>query len=304
MLIIEQETMIISVMSGKGGAGKTSVAVNLALCAERDMQFVDCDVEEPDSHLFLSVSFSSSRYVSAKIPVIDEFRCTLCGKCSDFCAYNALAIMGERILVFPELCHSCDGCALLCPEKAITWREKPVGRIERGMAENMLSHHRIDFRRAILSIGEQHSGILIRSLVDMIEGKGLICIDSPPGTSLLGGIVRKSDCALIVAEPTASGRADLERMSRLIDYYDVPAGVVINRSSGKDSRIEEFCQHKRLPVLGRIPHDPEIARLHSQGAPFVLYCEERRKEMAALFSAILSFMSTRNKTKLAKEPSP
>jgi MinD superfamily P-loop ATPase len=281
--------MIVSVMSGKGGAGKTSVAVNLALCAKSDVQFIDCDVEEPDSHLFLPVSFSSSRHVSVKIPAVDEFRCTRCGKCSGFCAYNALAQMGEKLLVFPELCHSCNGCALLCPEKAITYRERPVGRVERGRAENLLSHHMIDFHHAILSIGEQHSAVLIRFLMNLAEGEGLIIIDSPPGTSLLGLIARRSDCALIVAEPTASGRADLERMFRLIEYYDVPAGVVINRSSGKDSRIEEFCQQKGLPILGRIPYDPEIARLHSQGKPFVLHCEERREEMTNLFDALISF---------------
>jgi MinD superfamily P-loop ATPase len=268
--------MIISVISGKGGTGKTTVAVNLALSAGRELSLIDCDVEGPNADLFLPIRYHSSRSFSMKTPVIDRGRCTLCGKCSAFCAYNALAVLEEKVLVFPDLCHSCLGCACLCPEKAISFRERPVGKIEQGEVPERDGGALLHFIRGEALVAEHRAKFLIRRVKEYIY-KGLdAIIDAPPGTVLAAEAMRGTDLSLIVAEPTRFGLSDLARIHALSQAMELPAAVIINKSGDSDFLIEDFCTAQNISVIGKVPQDPRIASRYAQGIAISLEQESYR----------------------------
>jgi len=283
--------MIVSVTSEKGGTGKTTVAVNLALCAGRELTIVDCDVEGPNIHLFLPLRYHSSRVFSLKTPVIDMERCTLCGVCREFCAYNALAVLGGKVLVFPELCHSCLGCALLCPEKAISFRERPIGRIEKGEVTLSGQEPHISFIRGEANITEQHSKFLIRAVKESIDRDCDAIIDCPPGTVLASSAMRNSDMCLIVAEPTLFGISDLSRNCELAQAMALPVSVLINKSGPSDSLVEQFCASRNIDIIDRLPYSTEVAESLSKGIAISMEYEKYRSFFNDLSRRIFSSSS-------------
>jgi len=281
--------MIISVASGKGGTGKTLVATNLALSLqdETEVQFLDCDVEEPNAHILLKPAIEQRETVSIPIPEIDERKCTYCGKCAEVCAYNALAVLKDRVLVFPELCHGCGACSYLCPEDAISEVEKEIGIVEMGHAKQ------IEFIHGRLAVGEAMAPPIIRRVKEHIDSKRTVIIDVPPGTSCpVVEAVKESDYCLLVTEPTPFGLNDLALAVETIKKLDIPCGVVINRAGVGDNKVEEYCLNEGIPVLLQIPLDTQIARLYSQGVPLVEGMPQWRPAFHGLFADIQQFMST------------
>jgi MinD superfamily P-loop ATPase len=256
--------MIVSVASGKGGTGKTTVAAGLALALRPALavQFLDCDVEGPNAHFFLKPVLKESREVQTPVPDIDEDRCTRCGRCAEVCAYNALAVVKDAVLVFPELCHGCGGCSLLCPERAIRETGRRIGIVESGWADGM------KFSRGRLDVGRAMSPPLIRSLKRDIDPGRMVVIDAPPGTSCpVVESLRGSDFCLLVTEPTPFGLHDLELAAGAAGEMNIPRGAVINRSSpGEgDAEVREFCAREGIPVLMTIPFDRRIAEAYARG---------------------------------------
>ena len=248
--------MKVAVASGKGGTGKTLVAVNLAsvVAAVRPTTLVDCDVEAPNAHLFLRPELTEREEVSKKVPSIDERRCTECGACTAACEFKALAFMAGHALVFEELCHGCGRCRLVCPADAITEKEHPLGVIERGTAGDLT------FAHGRLHIGEAMASPIIRELKRGLPETESIVLDTPPGTacpviSTLHGV----DAVLLVTEPTPFGLHDLRAAVNVARILELPAGVVINRDGIGDEDVERYCEEEGLPILLRIPFDRRIA---------------------------------------------
>ncbi|KPJ50013.1 MAG: (4Fe-4S)-binding protein [candidate division Zixibacteria bacterium DG_27] len=288
--------MIISVASGKGGTGKTTVAVNLALFLAREnsakVQLLDCDVEEPNAHLFLKPNLESSWPVSIPVPRIDKSKCTYCGKCAEVCAFNALAVLKDQVLVFDQLCHGCGGCALLCPEKAITEQDREMGILETGKSGS------IDFVHGRLNIGEAMAGPLIRTVKERIDPNSVTIIDVPPGTSCpVVESVKGSDYTLLVTEPTPFGLNDLELAVGLVRALEIPTGVVINRADLGDLKVKEYCEKEAIPVLSEIPYDPNLARLYSRGVAILHREEKYLRVFARMWSLIESRVEVESQTK-------
>lgn len=272
--------MKIAVASGKGGTGKTTVSVNLALSLTH-VQLLDCDVEEPDCNIYLQLPLKKLEDVSVPVPEIDKEKCTFCGKCSEFCQYNALAIFPQDALVFKDLCHGCGGCTILCPENAIKEKKKCVGIIESGSASSL------EFLRGVLNIGEAMATPVIAALKEKINSEKTVILDAPPGTAC-PVIETVSDCdfCILVTEPTPFGLHDLKLAVKLTRILNVPCGVVINKAGIGDNSVEEYCKEHNIPVLMKIPHRREIAELCSEGIPFVKELPSWRKQFRNLFLAI------------------
>jgi len=277
--------MIISVASGKGGTGKTTVAVNLALAVQdaRPVQFLDCDVEEPNAHFFLRPRIEKRQDVFTLIPEIDGSLCTSCGQCTRVCAYNAVAVVQGVGLVFSELCHGCGACALFCPEKAIREVGERIGVIESGQAGEM------DFLQGRLDIGRAMSPPLIRALKKRIKRGQTIIIDAPPGTSCpMVESVKRSDFCLLVTEPTPFGLHDLELAAATAKEMKIPRGVVINRATpgDGDGKIRDFCAAEGIPVMMAIPFDRRIAEAYSRGRTILQALPDFRGAFLELFEDI------------------
>lgn len=272
--------MIVAVASGKGGTGKTTVATNLALSVG-DIRFVDCDVEEPNANVFIKAELDREEEVevTVSVPAIDDGRCDYCGDCASFCAYNALAAVPGEVLVFPELCHACLGCKIVCPQDAISFTERPIGVLERGTAGD------ISFSHGLLNVGEIQAIPLIQRLKHDLQGD--VIIDAPPGTSCpVIESVQDADYGILVTEPTPFGLHDLELMADVMQQLGIPHGVVINRSGIGDAGVEDFCRERDIPVLLRIPQSTAIARLYSQGQAFVAAHSEWQQRFRGLWERI------------------
>jgi MinD superfamily P-loop ATPase len=275
--------MIISVASGKGGTGKTTVAVSLALslARKRPVQFLDCDVEEPNAHLFIKPSIDRTIPVFIPVPEVDEAICTFCGKCAEVCAYNAIAVIKNKVLVFSELCHGCGGCSLLCPEKAIKEVGKKIGVLEFGAAGNL------QFVHGKLDIGQPMSPPLIRAVKKSINTKRTVIIDVPPGTSCpVIEAIKGSDFCLLVTEPTPFGLHDLRLAVETVRQLKIPLGVIINRTGLGDRDVEAYCQKENILILMTIPFDREIAAAYSEGIPVVEAIPAYRQEFFEIFERI------------------
>jgi len=282
--------LIISVASGKGGTGKTTVAVNLALTLRSGspVQFLDCDVEEPNAHFFLKPRFGESREVHTPIPEVDEKLCTYCGRCAEVCAYNALAVVKDAVLIFSELCHGCGACCLLCPETAIKETGKRVGVLESGWAGD------IRFVHGRLDIGQAMSPPLIRALKKEMDPGRTVVIDAPPGTSCpVIESLKRSDFCLLVTEPTPFGRHDLELAAGAAKKMGIPSGVVINRASLRngEGEVRELCAREGIPVLMSIPFDREIAEAYSRGQTIIDALPAYRTAFLDLFEDIKKLLS-------------
>ena len=273
--------MVISIASGKGGTGKTTVATSLALSINNGVQFLDCDVEEPNAHIFLKPQINQTKTVSIPVPKIDESKCNFCGKCAEICAYNALAVLKDKVLTFPNLCHGCGGCSLLCPEKAITEVDKEIGVVETGEVGNL------QFIQGRLNIGEAMSPPLIKAVKEYISPTRITLIDAPPGTSCpVIEAVKGSDFCILVTEPTPFGLNDLMLAVSTLEKLHLPYGVIVNRSDIGDDKIDLYCQRKNIPILMRIPFDKEIALLYSRGISIVKEKKEYIDKFQDMFTRI------------------
>jgi MinD superfamily P-loop ATPase len=257
--------MIISIASGKGGTGKTTIAVNLALSLPQGaVQLIDCDVEEPNSHIFLSPIIHRATSVGIPVPRIDESKCTYCGKCARVCEYHAIAVILENVLVFDELCHGCGACSYLCPEKAIFEVEREIGIVQEGNANG------INFINGVLNIGEPMASPLIRKTKEKIQKEKTVILDAPPGTACpVIETVEGSDFCVLVTEPTPFGLNDLELAVGMLEKLGIPKGVVINKADIGDRCVWDYCAMKNIPVLMEIPMDRKIAESYSKGVPMV-----------------------------------
>jgi MinD superfamily P-loop ATPase len=277
--------MMVSVASGKGGTGKTTVATNLALYLASDksnqVRFLDCDVEEPNAHIFLKPRIEKKRPVSLLIPEIDRRKCTFCGECAKVCAYNAIVVLKKEVLTFPELCHGCGGCSLLCPEHAISEKERSIGVLEEGRAGS------IEFIQGRLNIGEPMATPLIRAVKKTINPQGITLVDVPPGTSCpVIESIRGSDFCLLVTEPTPFGMNDLKLAVELLKELKIKHGVLINRAGIGDDTTRDYCRREGVPILAEIPFDREIAVLYSRGIPLWKNGEHYQKIFCDLWNFI------------------
>lgn len=253
--------MKIAVLSGKGGTGKTLAAVNLAAVAKSAL-YLDCDVEEPNGHLFFKPQAVVSDEVTVKVPVVDQELCDGCRKCVDFCRYNALAYIMNRLLIYEEICHSCGGCLLVCPTQALTERDRVIGMIERGQSANVTIH------TGILSPGEASGVPIIQELFAGVGQDGFehLIIDCPPGSScIVMESIRDADFCLLVAEPTIFGLHNLKMVYELVRLFEKPFAVLINKASPGVTLIAQFCDQEGIEVIGEIPFDHEIGRINSSG---------------------------------------
>ena len=267
--------MKIACLSGKGGAGKTLTAVNLAAVAEQAV-YIDCDVEEPNGRLFFQPDQVTSLQVSTLLPVFDAERCTGCKKCVQFCRFHALMYIKEKPMVFSEVCHSCGGCSLVCPENAITEREKPVGILEIGTAKN------VRVVTGILNPGEASGIPIIREALKQADG--FTVLDCPPGSACsVMECVMDADFCVLVAEPTAFGFHNFQMVYELVSLLGKPCGVVINKQDAPYEPLEQFCREQGLPILARIPYDSHIAALAATGQ----IVSSHSLEMTHLFSELL-----------------
>jgi MinD superfamily P-loop ATPase len=258
--------MIISIASGKGGTGKTTVAVNLALSLPKGtVQLIDCDVEEPNSHLFLSPSIHQVTSMGIPVPRIDESKCTYCGKCAQVCEYHAIAVILKNVLVFDELCHGCGACSYLCPEKAIFEVEREIGIVQEGNSNG------IAFVNGVLNVGEPMASPLIRKAKEKIQKDKIVILDAPPGTACpVIETVKESDFCILVTEPTPFGLNDLELAVGMLEKLGIPRGVVVNKADVGDREVWDYCQSKNIPILMEIPMDRGIAESYSRGVPIVV----------------------------------
>lgn len=272
--------MIIAVASGKGGTGKTTISVNLALSIG-NAQVLDADVEEPNANVFLHTDISEKNDVLVSIPEINENICTFCGKCSEFCAYNALAVVPKKVLVFPELCHSCKGCELVCPVDAVSWKNRSIGTVSKGTAGDVL------FAQGELNIGEAMATPVIRAVKRELDPSRTVIIDAPPGTSCpMMEAVEDADYVLLVTEPTPFGLHDLKLAVEVVRLLHKPFGVIINQDGIGDKKVDMYCQQEHIPILLRIPHDKTIASHYSNGEAFVNHMPSYKKDFKDLYERI------------------
>lgn len=256
--------MIVAIASGKGGTGKTTVAVNLALSVAEPVQLLDCDVEEPNCHIFLKPQPTSKHIVTVPVPQVDENKCTACGKCGKICQYSAIVSLKTKPLVFPEMCHGCGGCDLVCPENAISEVGREVGVIEQGVVNGC------EFVQGRLRIGEAMSPPLIRAVKKTARKDTWVIIDAPPGTSCpVIEAIKGSDYVILVTEPTPFGLNDLRLAVEMVREMAIPFGVVINRIGIGDDRVHKFCAGQQIPILVEIPDDRRIAEAYSRGEVIV-----------------------------------
>ena len=272
--------MKIAVASGKGGTGKTTISTNLALSLE-NVQLLDCDVEEPNDHIFLKPEIKEQTPVYIPVPKVDENKCDYCGKCAEFCEFNALAVFNKQVMVFPELCHGCGGCLLVCPKNAIVEEYREIGVVKKGVAGA------VEFVYGELKIGEPMAVPVIRRVKDEIDEDKTVIIDASPGASCpVIAAVHGSDYCILVTEPTPFGLHDLRLAVETIRKMDIPFGVIINCDGIGDQKVQEYCKKESIPILLKIPMDRRIAELYSRGVPFILEMSGWKEKFLELFDAI------------------
>lgn len=278
--------MIISVASGKGGTGKTTIAVSLAL-SMKNVQFLDCDVEEPNAQIFLKSGIKEKTKAFIPVPQVDSSKCALCGKCREVCEYNAIAVLPKsprgdgKVLIFQELCHGCGACAMLCPEQAIKEIDREIGEIETGAKDDL------EFVHGRLNIGEAMSPPLIRQVKKHISPSRTVIIDAPPGTSCpVITAVKGSDYCILVTEPTPFGLNDLVLAVGALRKLAIPFGVIINRSDLGNDKTEQYCASENIDVLMRVPFKKEIALAYSKGVPVVEILPQLKEEFKKVFKDI------------------
>jgi len=272
--------MKIAIASGKGGTGKTTIATNLAFCLSqqgRDVQLLDCDVEEPNCHIFVKAAINVSQSATVPVPKVDEEKCTGCGTCGEVCQYSAIVCMKGKVLTFPELCHGCGGCQRFCPEEAICEERREVGVVESGEAQGFLFGH------GRLRIGEVMAPPLIKAVKQAAVENEVTIIDAPPGTSCpVIEAVRDSDFIVLATEPTPFGLNDLKLAVEMARVLNVPFAVAINRCDVGDDAVKNYCAEEGIEIILEIPNDRRIAEVYSRGE----LASEHFNNYAAIFTSL------------------
>ncbi|MBU1147737.1 MAG: ATP-binding protein [Candidatus Omnitrophica bacterium] len=268
--------MIVSIASGKGGTGKTTVAVNLAMSLS-NVQLLDCDVEEPNAHIFIQPDIDAKLSVAISVPEVDLDKCNFCGKCAQVCEYNALAVLKDNVLTFPQLCHGCGACSYLCPQKAIKEINREIGVVEIGLKGDL------QFGHGRLNIGEAMAPPLIRALKDYVNPSRTVIIDAPPGTSCpVIEAVKETDFCILVTEPTPFGLNDLVLAVEVLRKLKIPFGVVINRSDLGNKDTHDYCRKEKIRILMEIPFKKEIAKAYSKGILIIKQLPEYKEKFINL----------------------
>ncbi len=271
--------MRIAVLSGKGGTGKTLVSVNLAT-ATKTSTYIDCDVEEPNGYLFFKPEAVKEEEISVKIPIVDNKLCNGCRKCVDFCKFNALAYIKNKLIVFDEVCHSCGGCIMFCPENALKEKEKIIGKIQEGM------RGQVTVFTGILNTGEASGIPIIKELLadKRANSNKWTFVDCPPGSAcIVMDSIKDADYCILVAEPTVFGVHNLGMVYELVKLFNKPFGVVLNKCLEGENPAEAFCLEKDIKILGRIPFDNELGILNSNAEIAV----EKSEKYRTIFSSLL-----------------
>ncbi len=278
------DSFVIAIASGKGGTGKTTIATNLALLISRagkKVQYVDCDVEEPNGHIFLKPVIEKTEAVTVAVPQVELDKCTGCGKCGELCQYSAIVAFKKNVLTFEQLCHSCGGCMLVCPANAIKEKQKEIGFIDRGASNG------VGFVQGKLNIGDVRSPALIRQVRQRTAAEGTVIIDVPPGTSCpVIEAVKSAHVVLLVTEPTPFGLNDLKLAVGMVRELKLPFAVVINRSDAGDDKVRQYCRSEEIKVALEIPDDRRIAEAYSRGDMIIDVLSEYNKHFAKLAGAI------------------
>lgn len=278
--------MIISVASGKGGTGKTTIATSLATVLGSSAQLLDCDVEEPNCHILMKPVLQTFESITVPVPIVEMDKCTLCGKCGEVCRFSSIVVIGNQVLTFPEMCHGCGGCSLLCPEKAITEGCRELGVIETGLAGP------VEFVHGRLRIGEAMSPPLVRAVKAKINPHKLAILDAPPGASCpVIHTVMGSDFIILVTEPTPFGLHDLKIAVEAISHLAIPLGVILNRSDVGDREVHKFCMQMDIPLLAEIPHDLHIAEGYARGNLLVVSAPQYIREFLEIFKKITELIN-------------
>ena len=276
--------MKIAIASGKGGTGKTTVATNLAYsiaATGQRVQYLDCDVEEPDGSIFLKPDIIKTSAITIEVPRVNNDLCTGCGKCDEICQYSAIVSMKDIVMTFDQLCHSCGGCSLICPTGAITEKPREIGYADIGTAENLV------FVQGRLKIGDIHTPPLIKKVKDYAIEDAIVIIDAPPGTSCpVIEAVRDVDFILLVTEPTPFGLNDLKLAVEMVRQLQIPFAVVTNRSEPCENMITQYCKDEDIEILTEIADDRRIAEAYSVGNMIVDVLPEYKKQFISLYENI------------------
>lgn len=287
--------MIISIASGKGGTGKTTVSTNLAISLGGDCTLLDCDVEEPNVHLFLHPKIDRSETITTFVPAVDKSRCTLCRKCAQICRFRAITVVGNKVLVFPKLCHSCGGCQVVCPEGAIIEDSRELGIVEWGVGAG------VPLVQGRIRVGEAMAPPMIRKVRSSVNSDGTVIIDAPPGTSCpVITAMRGADYIVLVTEPTPFGLHDLQLAVGAVRILGIPCGLVINKSDMGDDQVWKYARKEQLPVLMEIPFDRKIAEAYSCGRVFAEEMPEWKDRFREMFQQITTAVLENKERRLAQ----
>lgn len=280
--------MRLAVASGKGGTGKTTLTVALALAAGKPVRLLDCDVEEPNAHLFFNTPACETEAVNLMVPHVDSAKCTACGLCAGICRFNAIATLKDRVMIFKELCHGCGGCALVCPTGAISERPFRIGML----AE--LHAGQVHLIKGELNVGLPLAPPIIRALLARADFAGLTIMDCPPGTSCnMVAATRTADFVVLITEPTPFGLHDLSLAVATVRELGLDFGVAINRCDVGDSRVEDYCRTEQIDVLLRIPDNRKVAEAYSRGIPLTEVLPEVGCALAGLLADIEARVAAR-----------